>query len=103
VSGMTNVDIICKSTSDQLKSIINRIEKLEEEKAALSADIKAVYDEAKSNGFDAKILRKIISLRKKDSQELMEQEMVLATYLHALDMAAPLPLFAEEREERAAA
>jgi uncharacterized protein (UPF0335 family) len=92
-----------QSTRDQLKTIVDRIERLEEEKAELSADIKAVYDEAKSNGFDAKILRKIISLRKKDSQELMEQEMVLATYLHALDMAAPLPLFAEEPKQREAA
>jgi uncharacterized protein (UPF0335 family) len=91
------------STKDQLKTIVARIERLEEEKADLSEDIKGVYAEAKSNGFDVKILRKIIGLRKKDSQELMEQEMVLATYLHALDMAAPLPLFAEETKERAAA
>jgi uncharacterized protein (UPF0335 family) len=92
-----------QSTQDQLKTIVARIERLEEEKAALAEDIKNVYAEAKSNGFDVKILRKIIGLRKKDSQELMEQEMVLATYLHALDMAAPLPLFAEVREEREAA
>ena len=92
-----------QSTQDQLKTIVARIERLEEEKAALAEDVKNVYAEAKSNGFDVKILRKIIGLRKKDSQELMEQEMVLATYLHALDMAAPLPLFAEETKEREAA
>ena len=91
------------STKDQLKTIVFRIERLEEEKASLAEDIKNVYAEAKSNGFDVKILRKIIGLRKKDSQELMEQEMVLATYLHALDMAAPLPLFAEEPKQKAAA
>ena len=91
-----------QSTQDQLKTIVARIERLEEEKAALSEDIKGVYAEAKSNGFDVKILRKIIGLRKKDSQELMEQEMFLATYLHALDMAAPLPLFSEEPKKREA-
>jgi uncharacterized protein (UPF0335 family) len=92
-----------QSTQDQLKTIVSRIERLEEEKAALAEDVKNVYAEAKSNGFDVKILRKIIGLRKKDSQELMEQEMVLATYLHALGMAAPLPLFAEEPKTRDAA
>ena len=92
-----------QSTQDQLKTIVDRIERLEEEKAALAEDIKGVYVEAKSNGFDVKILRKIIGLRKKDSQELLEQEQVLATYMHALDMTAPLPLFAEQTKERAAA
>ena len=96
------METLHQSTKDQLKSIIERVERLEEEKAALSTDIKEVFAEAKSNGFDVKILKKIIGLRKKDSQELMEQEMVLATYLHALDMAAPLPLFSEEPKKREA-
>jgi uncharacterized protein (UPF0335 family) len=86
------------STKDQLKTIVERIERLEEEKAALSADIKGVYDEAKSNGFDVKALRAIIRIRKKDGEDRIQEEMILATYLHALDMANPLPLFSEERE-----
>ncbi|MCZ8316395.1 DUF2312 domain-containing protein [Phreatobacter sp.] len=73
--------------ADQLKSIIERIERLEEEKKALSDDIKDVYGEAKANGFDTKVLRKIISLRKQDRDERMEQEAILELYLQALGMA----------------
>jgi len=73
--------------ADQLKSIIERIERLEEEKKALSDDIKDVYGEAKANGFDTKVLRKIISLRKQDRDERMEQEAILVLYLQALGMA----------------
>ena len=73
---------------DQLKSIVERIERLEEEKAALSSDIKDVYAEAKANGFDTKILRTVIRLRKQDSAERQEQEAILDLYLHALGMAA---------------
>ena len=71
----------------QLKSFIERIERLEEEKKALSDDIKDVYGEAKANGFDTKVLRKIISLRKQDRDERMEQEAILELYLQALGMA----------------
>ncbi len=77
------------STADQLRSIIERIENLEEEKANLSADIKEIYSEAKGNGFDIKALRAIIRIRKKDDHERMEEEAVLATYMHALGMADP--------------
>ena len=73
---------------DQLKSIVERIERLEEEKAALASDIKDVYAEAKANGFDTKILRTVIRLRKQDSAERQEQEAILDLYLHALGMAA---------------
>ena len=73
---------------DQLKSIVERIERLEEEKAALSSDIKDVYAEAKANGFDTKILRTVIRLRKQDSAERQEQEAILDLYLHARGMAA---------------
>ncbi len=73
--------------ADQLKSIIERIERLEEEKKALSDDIKDVYGEAKANGFDTKVLRKIVSLRKQDRDERMEQEAILELYLQALGMA----------------
>jgi len=71
---------------DQLRSIIERIERLEEEKAALSEDIKEVYAEAKGNGFDAKTLRTVVRLRKQDSSERAEAEALLDLYLNALGM-----------------
>lgn len=74
---------------DQLKAFIERIERLEEEKAAIAGDIKEVYAEAKGNGFDTKVLRKIVSIRKQDQNERMEQESLLELYLSALGMAAP--------------
>jgi len=70
----------------QLKAIIERIEKLEEEKKAISDDIKDVYGEAKGNGFDVKALRTIIRMRKQDADERQEQETILETYLQALGM-----------------
>jgi uncharacterized protein (UPF0335 family) len=73
---------------DQLKSIVERIERLEEEKKALADDIREVFAEAKANGFDVKTLRKVISLRKQDKTERAEQEALLDLYLHALGMAA---------------
>ena len=72
----------------QLKAFIERIERLEEEKAAIAGDIKEVYAEAKGNGFDTKVLRKIISLRKVDHHERMEQEALLEIYMIALGMIA---------------
>jgi len=71
----------------QLRSLIERIEKLEEEKKAIAGDIKEVYAEAKANGFDTKVMRKVISLRKKDSAERAEEEAMLDLYMHALGMA----------------
>lgn len=73
--------------ADQLKSIIERIERLEEEKAGIAGDISDVYAEAKGNGFDVKVLRKIIALRKKDHDERTEEEAILELYLQALGMA----------------
>ena len=70
----------------QLKSIVERIERLEEEKKVIAADIKEVYAEAKGNGYDIKILRKVISLRKKEMGERMEEEAMLDVYLSALGM-----------------
>ncbi len=84
-----NESVAGGTTADQLRSIIERIENLEEEKANLSADIREIYAEAKGNGFDVKALRTIIRLRKKDDHERMEEEAVLATYMHALGMADP--------------
>jgi uncharacterized protein (UPF0335 family) len=71
---------------DQLKSIIERIERLEEEKAALSEDIREVYSEAKGNGFDTKIIRQVVKLRKLDRADRQEQEAILDLYLSALGM-----------------
>lgn len=71
---------------DQLRTIIERIERLEEEKKAIADDIKDVYAEAKANGFDAKTLRKVVSLRKIESAEREEQEAMLDLYLSALGM-----------------
>jgi uncharacterized protein (UPF0335 family) len=71
---------------DQLKAIVERIEKLEEEKKATSDDIRDIYAEAKGNGFDAKALRSIVRMRKLDSDERREQQEVLETYMHALGM-----------------
>lgn len=70
----------------QLKAIIERIERLEEEKKTISDDIKDVYGEAKGNGFDVKALRTIIRMRKQDADERQEQETILETYLQALGM-----------------
>ena len=74
--------------ADQLRAFIERIEKLEEEKAALQADIKEVYDEAKANGFDTKIMRQVVRLRKMDENDRQEQEQMLDLYKRALDMGA---------------
>lgn len=70
----------------QLKSLVERIERLEDEKKALTDDIKEVYGEAKGHGFDTKILRKVVSLRKRDRQEREEEEAMLELYLSALGM-----------------
>ena len=77
---------------DQLKAFVERVERLEEEKKALSDDIRDVYGEAKSKGYDVKALREVIRLRKKDANERAEHEVILETYMHALGMLADLPL-----------
>jgi uncharacterized protein (UPF0335 family) len=71
---------------DQLKAIIERIERLEEEKKTISDDIRDVYAEAKGNGFDVKALRTIVRLRKQDANERAEEETILETYMQALGM-----------------
>ena len=72
---------------DQLRSYIERIERLEEEKAAMAADIREIFSEAKGNGFDVKIMRQIIRLRKLDRDDRQEQEELLQLYQHAIGMA----------------
>ncbi len=72
--------------ADRLKSFIERIERLEEEKKALTDDIREVYSEAKGSGFDIKVIRQIIRIRKLDVADRREMEEVMAVYLRALDM-----------------
>lgn len=80
---------------DQLKSIVERIERLEEEKQAIADDIKEVYAEAKANGYDTRTLRAVIRIRKQDTAERQEQEALLDLYLAALGMATTVAEAAE--------
>jgi uncharacterized protein (UPF0335 family) len=81
-----NQETAHRFAKDQLKAVIERIERLEEEKKTTSDDIREIYAEAKVNGFDVKALRTIVRLRKLDTDERKEQEAVLETYMHALGM-----------------
>lgn len=74
--------------ADQLRAFVERVERLEQEKKSLSDDIRDVYGEAKANGFDVKILRQVIQLRKQDADERHEQETILDLYLSALGMVS---------------
>jgi uncharacterized protein (UPF0335 family) len=71
---------------DRLRSLVERIERLEEERKALSSDIKDIYAEAKSAGFDVKVLRQLIRIRKQEAAEVEEQETMLDIYRRALGM-----------------
>lgn len=71
---------------DQLRAFVERIERLEEEKKTIADDIKDVYGEAKANGFDTGVLRKVVAVRRQDQNDRLEQEAILDTYLHALGM-----------------
>ena len=75
---------ISQSKDDRLKSLIERVERLEEEKNNLLADIKEVFSEAKGIGYDPKIMRKVLIIRKMDIDERLEQEALLETYIAAL-------------------
>jgi len=75
-----------KSSQDQLRTYVERIERLEEEKKALGQDIGEVYSEAKGNGYDVKVMRRLISDRRKQPQELQEMESLLDLYKQALGM-----------------
>lgn len=74
-------------TADQLRSIVERIERLEEEKSNIASDVRDVYSEAKANGYDTKAIRQIIRLRKLDNHERDEEEYTLDLYKRALGMA----------------
>lgn len=89
-------------TNNQLQAIVERIEKLEDDRSILAEDIKDIYLEAKSSGYDPKIIKKLVALRKKDPSKLAEEEAILDTYKAALGMLADTPLgrAAMEREQR---
>jgi uncharacterized protein (UPF0335 family) len=76
---------------EQLKSLIERIERLEEEKRALAADIKEVYAEARGSGFEPKIMRQIVRIRRREQDDLDEEESLLALYKRAIGMLPPEP------------
>ena len=79
------------SAQNQLRQLIEQIERLEEEKKNIGGDIRDKFTEAMSLGFDVKVLRQVIRLRKKNKVELQEEELILATYMHALGMIDSLP------------
>ncbi|SDT96624.1 DUF2312 domain-containing protein [Stappia sp. ES.058] len=80
---------VARPEREQLRAFVERIEKLEEEKKVIADDIKDVYAEAKGTGFEVKILRKIIALRRKQPHEREEEDAILDLYMHALGMAGP--------------
>jgi uncharacterized protein (UPF0335 family) len=79
-----SIEVLNGSAQGQLKSIIERIERLEEDKKSVMEDLKSVYAEAKGNGFDTKIIRKIIRLRKQDTAQRQEEDALLDLYLSAI-------------------
>lgn len=81
-----NSESITKFAADQLKALIERIERQEEEKKTISDDIRDIYAEAKSTGYDVKALRTIIRMRKQDPAARKEQETIVETYMQALGM-----------------
>jgi uncharacterized protein (UPF0335 family) len=89
---MSDIGHNSRFAKDQLKAIIERIERMEEEKKTISDDIRDVYAEAKGNGFDVTALRTIIRMRKQDANDRAEREAILETYMQALGMLAYTPL-----------
>ena len=77
-------DVLNATAQGQLKSIIERIERLEQEKAEVAEQIKEVFAEAKGNGFDVKVLRKVVRIRKQDRAKRMEEDAILDLYLSAI-------------------
>lgn len=88
------------STAKHLRQFIERVERLEEEKAAIATDIRDVFAEARTQGFDVKVIRQVLKLRKMKSTDRQEQEHLLAVYLHAIEQSNP---DAEELEIKEAA
>jgi uncharacterized protein (UPF0335 family) len=83
---------VAGAAQTQLKSIVERIERLEEEKDVIAIDIREVYAEAKGNGFDVKILRKLVRERKREQSDVLEEQEILDLYKHALGMLSDTPL-----------
>jgi uncharacterized protein (UPF0335 family) len=81
------LDVLNASAQGQLRAIIERIERLEEDKAAIATDLKEVFAEAKGNGFDVKTLRKVVRIRKQDRAKRQEEEALLDLYLSAIGEA----------------
>jgi uncharacterized protein (UPF0335 family) len=79
-----NIDTLGATAQGKLKSLIERIERLEEDKAAVAGDLKEVYAEAKGEGFDTKIIRKVIRLRKADAAKRSEEEALIELYITAI-------------------
>ncbi len=79
-----SIDTLGVTAQGKLKSLVERIERLEEDKAAVANDLKEVYAEAKGEGFDTKILRKVIRLRKADSAKRQEEEALIDLYISAI-------------------
>ena len=80
----SSIDTINASAQGKLKSLIERIERLEEDRAAVAADLKEVYAEAKGEGFDTKIVRKVVRLRKQDTAKRQEEEALIELYISAI-------------------
>jgi uncharacterized protein (UPF0335 family) len=80
----SSIEVLNATAQTRLKTIIERIERLEEDKAAVATDIKEVFLEAKGEGFDVKILRKVVRLRKQDKAKRLEEEAILDLYLSAI-------------------
>jgi uncharacterized protein (UPF0335 family) len=80
----SSLDTINATAQGKLKSLIERIERLEEDKAAVATDLKEVYAEAKGEGFDVKIVRKVVRLRKQDSAKRQEEEALIELYISAI-------------------
>lgn len=83
-SPVQNPDVLNAAAQGRLKSFVERVERLEEDRIAVAADIKGVFDEAKGEGFDVKILRKVIRLRKQDQAQRDEEEALTDLYLQAI-------------------
>lgn len=81
-----------KSTQEQLRQFIEQIERLEEEKKGIAADVRDKFAEAKALGFDVKAMRKVVALRRKSQDDRDEEQAILDTYLHALGMLSDTPL-----------
>ena len=83
-AAFSNPDVLTAAAQGRLRTIIERIERLEEDKAAIMADMKEVFAEAKGEGYDVKTLRKVVRIRKQDKAKRQEEEAILDLYLSAM-------------------